>query len=251
MFPALIGVVIWRKLGGRIPLIAGVVGLLAVLAIIPAVRQLRDVGPYSSMSTTDVVDSFKGVQLGDAFEELGAMQGVLANVLKWVPAEAPFRYGRSYLEALKLAIPNVGLSNARSEREMMDDGKVENQKREWRLSPADWYIFRVNPWMFETGGGGGFSFIAEAYLNLGVTGIALVLFGLGYFLAFIDYRDLRQQRYWLIVATIAIWPLLKTIRNDFENFTKPIGLTLATLLIWWVFSKLIGYPRFSRAGHGP
>ncbi|MDY6946410.1 MAG: O-antigen polysaccharide polymerase Wzy, partial [Pseudomonadota bacterium] len=241
LFPMLVGLVVWRKLGRSIPtpVIAGI--LIGVLVIVPAVRQLRDVGPYSRITSQDVAASFKGTQAGDVFLELGAMHGVLAYVLKWVPAEEPYRYGMSYLKALPGAIPNIGFRQGQSERSLMSGGAMDTAARAREMSPADWYIFRLNRWMFDVGGGGGFSFIAEAYLNFGLAGVVVVMFGVGLFLGRLDYRNLRHEPRWVVLAVITMWPLLKIIRNDFDNFVKPIGLIMATLLIWWMISKVLGF----------
>jgi hypothetical protein len=241
LFPMLVGLVVWRKLGRSIPtpVIVGV--LIAVLAIVPAVRQLRDVGPYSKITSQDVAASFKGGQAADAFLELGTMHGVLAYVLKWVPAEEPHRYGMTYLRALPGAIPNIGFKAAQSDRSIMSGGAVDATARARDMSPADWYIFRINRWMFDTGGGGGFSFIAEAYLNFGLAGVIVVMLTVGFLLGGLDHRNLRHEPRWLVLAVIAMWPLLKIVRNDFDNFVKPIGLIVATLLIWWMISRMFGF----------
>jgi hypothetical protein len=240
LFPMLVGLVMWRKLGHSIPKPI-IVGILAgVLIIVPAVRQLRDVGPYSRITSQDVAASFQGTQAGDLFLELGTMHGVLAYVLKWVPAEEPYRYGTSYLKALRGAIPNVGFDAMKSERARMSAGAMDAAAASREMSPADWYIFRVNRWMFDTGGGGGFSFIAEAYLNFGLVGVVAVMFLVGWLLGGLDYRNLQYEPRWLVVAVITMWPMLKIIRNDFDNFAKPIGLIVATLVIWWLISRLFG-----------
>lgn len=241
LFPMLVGLVVWRKLGRRIPIPVIVGVLVAVLAVVPAVRHLRDVGPYSKITSQDVAASFKGAQAGDAFLELGSMHGVLAYVLKWVPAEEPYRYGMTYLRALPGAIPNIGFKPAQSERSIMSGGAVDTTARAREMSPADWYIYRINRWMFDTGGGGGFSFIAEAYLNFGLAGVIVVMLIVGLLLGGLDQRNLRHEPRLLVLAVIAMWPLLKIVRNDFDNFVKPIGLILATLLIWWMISKMFGF----------
>ena len=123
----------------------------------------------------------------------------------------------------------------------MSGGGVDTAVRAREMSPADWYIFRVNRWMFDTGGGGGFSFIAEAYLNFGLAGVVVVMLAVGLLLGGLDQRDLRYEPRLLVLAVITMWPLLKIVRNDFDNFVKPIGLIVATLLIWWTISKMFGF----------
>jgi hypothetical protein len=53
-----------------------------------------------------------------------------------------------------------------------------------------------------------------------------------------------------VLAVITMWPLLKIIRNDFDNFVKPIGLIMATLLIWWMISKVLGFTPAQRLRSG-
>ncbi len=239
LFPGLVGLVVWHKVGKRIPGPVMITMVLAVLLTVPAISMIRSAGRYADIDATIIGESFRESQVKNTFIELGSCHGVLANVIRWVPVQEPYRFGETYADAIRAAVPNFGLRQSANGRDIMS-GAIDTTRQAREMSAADWYIFRVNSWMFDVGGGGGFSFIAEAYLNFGLTGVLAIMFGMGWVLTRLDYKDLSVHPYWLVTAAIIVWPLLKTIRNDFENFGKPVGLILTTLLIWWALSHLMG-----------
>lgn len=234
LFPAFVGAALWVNLGKKIPKLVLIACTITLLTAIPAVSYLRALGPYSKVNTDDVVRSVEKTNASDAILELGGTVVVVANVSKWVPKEEEHLYGWTYIRALVNAIPNIGTAISKSPREIVKHGSWSAEDLAEFLSPADWYIYRTNRYKFDHGGGAGFSAVAEAYLNFGVFGIAIVFLMLGYLLSRLDHVRLYEYPMLLTIVTVSIWPLLKTVRNDFGSFIKPVSLILWTLLIWRV-----------------
>lgn len=233
-FPAFVGAALWVNLGKRIPRLVVIASAIILIMVIPVVSYLRAMGPYSKINTDDLVRSVETTNASDAIVELGGVVELVANVSKWVPKEMDYLYGWTYVHALAEAVPNIGTTISKSPREIIKHGSWSAEKLKEFLSPADWYIYRTNRYKFDHGGGSGFSAVAEAYLNFGVFGIAFVFLMIGYLLSRLDHVRLYESSMLLTLATVIIWPLMKTVRNDFGSFVKPVSLILWTLLIWGI-----------------
>ena len=233
LFPGLCAAILWVKLGRRIPVLIAALTLVAVIILIPSVRYLRALGAYEELTASDVQASLQ--QGGDApsvLLELGGVSTVVAYVVKTVPDEWDYRFGQSYWLALRTSIPNLGLSMESSGREAFLSRGVADREALSRMHPADWYTYIVDRWMFDRGGGAGFSTIAEAYLNFGGAGIVMYFLGLGFFLGRLDQVDLLSSPRLLVFSGAMIWPLLKTVRNTFGTFLKPVAFIVVCIVIW-------------------
>jgi oligosaccharide repeat unit polymerase len=171
-------------------------------------------------------------EVKDVFSEIGGVSGIVAYVIKWVPAEDPYRYGQSYLLALANAIPNVGVNPEQSKRSEFRKKIVVEKKMLRKMSPSDWFTYRINKWMFNRGGGSGFSAIAEAYLNFGLPGVIFFFGILGFLLCRLDQVDLRTHAKTLIFCGAMLWPLMKSVRNTIGVFMKPLAFVIVSILIW-------------------
>lgn len=233
MFPGLIAAILWVKLGKRIPLPVAIVAVLIVVIAIPSVRYLRAQGAYQDLSSQDLAASLEEAQdTKDILIELGGVSVVVAYVLKTVPEEWPYRLGQSYWLAVQTAIPNVGLQIEGSGRADFLGRGVADREALSTMHPADWYTYIVDRWLFDRGGGAGFSTIAEAYLNFGALGVVGYFLTLGFLLGRLDQVDLRMRPKLLIFSGAMIWPLLKTVRNSFGVFLKPVAFIVVSILIW-------------------
>lgn len=240
LFPALLGAVLWVKLGRRIPLGVVVVGVIIVAIAIPSVRYLRAQGPYQDVTREDVQQALsQASEAQSALLEIGGVSTVVAYVVKTVPQEWPYRWGQSYWLALKTAIPNFGSGIADSEREAVSSAGLSRDMLS-EMHPADWYTFVVDRWMFDTGGGAGFSTIAEAYLNFGTWGVIGFFTVLGFGLGRLDRANMRADGRALVGAGALLWPLLKTVRNTFGVFVKPLVFILLTIVVWKLATSWMG-----------
>lgn len=232
LFSGLIGAILWVKVGKRIPVVVAVSMILFVLVVIPTVRYLRDLGTFQDVTQAKVVESYKSTGMKEAVQEVGGVNGIIANVLQWVPENEPFWYGQSYKWALTKIFPNLGFSQSASGRNKSSTIQTVKNKEILNSNPAVWYIYNTNRWKFDHGLGSGFSTIAEPYLNFGYPGIVFYFTLLGFLLCKLDHVNLRAHPKALIFSGAMLWPFIKTVRNSFVVFIKPLGLILAAIIIW-------------------
>ncbi len=234
LFSALIGIVIWVKIGKKIPFTVAISLSIFVMIAIPTVRYLRDLGAFQDISQEKVFQSYQATKMKEVIEEIGGTNSIVAYTLKWVPAQEPYRHGKSYLWAAGTVLPNLGNRQASSDRAESKKADIENSLRDG--NPADWFIYKTNWWKFKHGLGAGFSAIAEPYLNFGYFGIVVYFVGLGIVLGKLDNVALYSHPEELILSGSLLWPLMKTVRNSFVVFLKPLGLIVAAMLIWRIIT---------------
>ena len=241
LFPALVGTVLWIKSGRKIPAVVAVGGVLFVLMAISVVGVFRQMGSYDSLNAEKLQTSFDNASLDSSITEMGQTVGVLANVIKLVPAVDSHTYGNSYWLAFKEMFPNVGGNiNSEKSRSARKNKATFDQAELVKMAPADWITYRLNRWKFDNGQGVGFSAVAEPYLNFGTAGVVLFFIFLGFLFGRLDMLNLVAHPYiFLMVATI-FWPFIRTVRNDFGNFSKPAGFILIIILIWNLSLKVAG-----------
>jgi hypothetical protein len=247
MFPALAGVVVWIKLGHKIPKAVLLSGVLFVLLAIPAISYLRQAKSYEDLSLSDIAKSSQQADIQTAFSELGRTFGILAETLRVVPHQEPYRLGYTYLLYIERSVPNIGASVSSDYSRDTLLRNIHSQKQEglFELSPADWASYHIIPEQFLMGGGTGFSAIAEAYFNFGSVGVLVMFAIMGAFLARLDSVSLPNNYYALLFSTLYFWPLLTTVRNEFGIFVKPAVFITIVVLAWLLAQKFL--PGRSRA----
>ena len=239
MFPLLIGIILWSKTRTKIPSWLAVGTITFVLFAIPAVSLLRASGAYEDINREAVSSSFKEAKLERTFTEMGSTAGVLANILRLVPSIDKHRWGMSYVQALRKAVPNIGLKQGESTRAGIKNSLLRNQETVADLLPSDWITYRIARDKFDRGEGVGFSAIGEPYLNFGVGGVIAFFLLLGWLLGRLDSTNLLLHPKLMIFSGAMLWPLIRTVRNDAGNFIKPLVFMALILLIWKVGSKLL------------
>ena len=239
LYPLVVGAILWRKTGRRIPMAVAAAALVVLVAAISFVGVLRQSGPYSAMSQSTMNEALQHVSTRDTLH-LGQTGALLAHVLRLVPHEDGYRYGMTYLEGLRQAIPNVSSQISESPRQAVKRGVFTRATFE-RLVPSDWLTYRIAPWAFDIGQGVGFTAIGEAYLNFGTLGVPAIFGLLGFLLGRLDHVDLSRHAGWFIFCGAFAWHLIRTVRDDFTNFTKPAAFTLLALIAWRVATYLVGW----------
>lgn len=241
LFPALVGTVLWVKSGRRIPAVVAVSGVLFVLMAISVVGVFRQMGSYDSLNAEKLQTSFDNASLDSSITEMGQSVGVLANVIKLVPAVDNHTYGNSYWLAFKEMFPNIG-GNINSEKSRLarKNQATFDQSELVKMAPADWITYRLNRWKFDNGQGVGFSAVAEPYLNFGTAGVVLFFVFLGFLFGRLDMLNLVAHPYIFLMTATIFWPFIRTVRNDFGNFSKPAGFILIIILIWNLSLKIAG-----------
>ncbi len=140
-----------RPIRGTILALVGLGTLFLVVPFIQATRGLTGEDRLNPEVYSSIAGSLEGPVLG-AIAEMGGTLGVTAETIELVPDVRPFDRGASYLYAALAVLPNLAWSVHPSVA---------------RGTPSDWFIWTVEPLTAAAGGGRGFSFVAEAYLNFG------------------------------------------------------------------------------------
>jgi oligosaccharide repeat unit polymerase len=232
LFPLLVAVIVWRKTERKVPVWMAVVGISLILLAIPMIGALRSVGPYGKLDKRAIETSVESAKVENTFGELGQTAGILANVLRLVPERDPHRYGMTYLMAVLQTIPNIMPDTAANRREVAKRESMKDTAVIANMIPSDWLTYRIAPEKYNIGQGVGFSAIAEAYLNFSYLGIFVYFLILGFVLGKFDNVQLLNHPNLIVFAGAMLWPLMRTVRNDFDNFLKPAAFMLIILMIW-------------------
>ena len=241
LFPCLIGVILWVKTGRHLPKWLAV-GLLSLVVIsISVFGAFRQMGAFGELGVDELKSSYEQSSVTASFAELGQTAGIVAHTLRLVPEVNDHFSGSSYWRAFKGMFPNIGFNvNTKNSRsDLADEIKMDDSAFK-KLNPSSWLTFHIKPAQFAKGGGVGFSTVAEPYLNFGVGGVVIFFLLLGYFMARIDLLDLFIHPYMFVFCGSILWFLVRTVRNDFANFLKPLGFIIIILIIWHVGLRLIG-----------
>jgi len=140
---------------------------VGALLVFPFVRETRNISGKDRLSWQSLHQGISNLEnpVSSSISEMGHSLVTVTHTLNLVPEVRPFDLGASYLNAASTIIPNLG----------------------WDVHPSvahgllsDWLIGTVDPVIAESGGGLGFSFIAESYLNFGWVGGPLWLGFIGF-----------------------------------------------------------------------
>jgi hypothetical protein len=190
------------------------VGLPALLAVMPLVRSVRaerlaDRGMPATMTIRAPLM---------ALEEMGGSLRALVHTIQFLDIE-PFRWGQTYWQALRSAVPNVAFQWQGGEYLPVE-----------QLPPSHWMTLQAAPEAYHAHGGLGFSAVAEPYMNFGAPGVAAYFFLLAFALV-AAYRFDVSRPTRLALWAVVMGPLLWTVRNDFHGFFRPVILGLASIAL--------------------
>ncbi len=193
-----------------------IVFLLVAIPIIGIVRDepLNDRNFSSAVSLLDVP-----VEMGQSIRPLVETEAFIGPV--------DYRYGKTYLIAIKTIIPNLAFRWQAPTTEALDD-----------LPPNQWITALADPWTYKNYGGMGFSAIAEPYMNFGIAGVVAYFFLLAYALVRLEQVSIRSS-YALATWGLILGPLLWTTRNDSSNFFRPAAWGLTCLAVVWIYSTTV------------
>jgi len=169
--PVIAYVWLWHRVIRPIPrwLLLGAAGFVFIV-VFPVVAATRDTSGADRLSASTLLHAFSGVNnpLIAVLTETGGTMVTIAHTLTLVPSVRGYDFGAQYFFAAFTLLPNLF----------------------WTIHPAiahglasDWLVWLVDPSLAAQGGGFGYSFIAEAYLNWGWVGAPLFLGVVGYFFA--------------------------------------------------------------------
>jgi len=123
-----------------------------LLVAIPIIGVVRDepLNDRNFGSAVNILDA--PVEMGQSIRPLVETEALIG------PAD--FRYGKTYLIAIKTIIPNLAFRWQAPATEALDE-----------LPPSQWITALADPWAYKNYGGMGFSAIAEPYMNFGIIGV--------------------------------------------------------------------------------
>lgn len=162
---------LWHQLISPIPktLLFSVSGFL-IFIVFPVVGASRNSSGADRLSIEVLLETFSSINnpVVAAISEMGGSMNTIAYTLELVPKVREFQMGADYFYALLTLVPNLF----------------------WKLHPSvargypgHWLTWAVRPDFAARGGGLGYSFIAEAYLNFGWFGAPIALAVLGFLFA--------------------------------------------------------------------
>ena len=212
LVPAITILAVLHKRGVRLPRLAYLVGVPLLLAVIPLVRAVRaerlaDRGVTATLAINAPLL---------ALEEMGGSLRALVHTMQFLDNE-PLRWGQTYWQALRSAVPNVALHWQGGEYLPVE-----------QLPPSHWLTVQAAPGTYRAHGGLGFSAVAEPYMNFGAAGVAAYFFLLALMLV-AAYRFDVSRPTRLAVWAVVLGPLLWTVRNDFHGFFRPVVLGAASI----------------------
>jgi oligosaccharide repeat unit polymerase len=190
------------------------IGILALgaLLVFPLVRETRNISGKYRLSWASQYETASSLEspVSASISEMGHSLVTVTHTVALVPEIRPFDFGTSYLYAAATVIPNLG----------------------WEVHPSvahgllsDWLISTVDPVVAQSGGGLGYSFIAESYLNFGWLGgpLWLGLLGLGITALFLmaDSHDPAKQA------------LVGSFLSFFFVFARGESAIVARGLVWY------------------
>jgi hypothetical protein len=213
LVPVITLVAVLHQRGLRAPRWLQAAALAACLILIPAIRDLR----AERLSERTLSRLLARSAPLAALEEAGGSLRALVHTVQFVDTE-PFRWGRTYWQALKSALPNIALDWSGGSYIGFTD-----------LPPSHWLTLQAAPETYRAQGGLGFSAVAEPYLNFGAWGVGVYFCLLGFGLVSAGRWDRglpTRLAFWAVI----FGPLLWTVRNDFHGFFRPACLGLAAVL---------------------
>ena len=213
MFPGIVVLIALARSGRAVtPLKAAAVGL-AVLLIIPIVRDLRTTGLGGLAAGEFEVPGL------DALAEMGGSLHPVEKVVRWHAEGEPFEQGATYWAPFERAA--VRLLPGVSRRADAED--------DFRL---------MNVLVLDRVGAIGFSPVAEAYRNFGPIGVVALLGLLGIVMGAIDtIRDPRSAV--LVIATVYV-PLLINVRNSFVSVPAQCVAGLVIVIVVGISHHVVG-----------
>lgn len=166
--PLIAYVWVWHRCIKRLPgtIIFGG-GCILLFVVFPLIRFTRGIAGGERLSFQFLSNTFFSIDnpVTAIMYEMGTSLNTVAYTLDLVPEMRDFDMGISYLYAISTVMPNLF----------------------WAVHPAiahgtygEWLIWTVNQYIAFRGGGIGFSFIAEAYINFGWYGAPVILGIMGY-----------------------------------------------------------------------
>lgn len=201
-----------RPLPRMLLLLSGTIMVLVVFPLISVYRTTA--GAIRLNSPSLLLETFFSIEnpLVSSISEMASTIFPIARTLELVPSFRPFALGSSYYYSLLTLAPNLF----------------------WSIHPSStnelgrWFSWTVSPAYAAVGGGWGFSFVAEAYMNFGWLGMPIVLMLMGYIYArFVLWANKTGD--------LAKMAFLASFSSFFFLFARGESASLPRYFIWYSF----------------
>jgi oligosaccharide repeat unit polymerase len=194
------------KKGLRLPRWLPVVAVAALLVAVPLMSIIRE----EPMNERSLSSSLGKINILDGPAEVGESIRPLVETADLI-GPGNYRYGKTYLLAIKGILPNLAFRWQAPSTESIDD-----------LSPNHWITAMVDPWARKNYQGIGFSGVAEPYMNFGIAGVVIYFILLAFLLVRLELVSI-QSSYALACWALVVGPLLlASTRNDYTNVLRPV-----------------------------
>lgn len=206
----------WHKVIKPIPVfLLASIGAFLLFIVFPLVSLTRNISGIYRLNFEFLKEAFLTIQnpAVSIISEMGITSITMAYTLQLVPYVEPYQLGKSYFYGFYSIIPNFF---------------AEVHPAKAYGTPSDWLVWTVNPYFAREGGGLGYSFIAEAYLNFGWIGGLILLIILGFLTGKLHTLTLDKNRLGKIALVASFMAFyLKYARADINSVIRP--------LIWYAF----------------
>jgi hypothetical protein len=184
---------------------------VVLVVVIPGIEAAREGWGPNGFSVSYLLSQYEAIDnpASKAMSEMGWSATTISHTMLLVPSVRNWDYGQSYLWALSTVLPNFA-------------GGTHAAKTHGYLS--DWLIQTLHPAYAASGGGWGYSFLAEAYANLGWLGALPLLFMQGFFLGAFWRWVYRKQDFasYALGATVLMCLLLYA-RGESATVTRAVA----------------------------
>jgi oligosaccharide repeat unit polymerase len=202
---------VWNRSAKRIFKVAiAVVVPLGAVILFPLIASIRNTRLGDRLDPALILDAFKAIDNPTLYlmSELGGSARAIAHTFELVPSIRSFDWGISYVYALMTVIPNVW-------------GGIHPTIAHG--TPSLWLVQTVEPLTAAGGGGLGFSFIAEAYLNFGWLGMFTVMPMIGWLVGRLALRaGTCSEASSMALIACMIGPLLFYARSETADLCRSI-----------------------------
>jgi oligosaccharide repeat unit polymerase len=199
--------------------------VVAIFLVVPIAKELRR---HKLSDLTSFALNSEEFDIWDGPRELGgpAFQN-LAYSVELFPAQYDVWSGRSYLDAIRHVLPNLGSWSPREEGDIA------------AMRIADFQTFVLDPRTWASGGGLGSSGIAEPYVNFGFAAIPLHFFLLYVALRLIENNAQKSPKF-LAECGLVIMPLCWSARDDLYSVLRNIAWSILIIrLLDWSIDKWV------------
>jgi oligosaccharide repeat unit polymerase len=201
---------LWDRCGRRLPRsFLVVIGVALLIAVFPLVRETRVAPGKERSSASYLAKSYSEIEnpLVSTLSEMGKSMITIAFTLELVPRERAYDMGGTYAYGLLTVMPSLFW---------------DRHPAVVHGVPSSWLVETVDPYLAAQGGGIGYSFIAEEFLNFGALGPPLISLLIGYLFGRFCLWAERGSAARLAVMASFLPHLLFFARGDFSDLPRAL-----------------------------